>query len=844
MKESKPVKKAIKQSTLALLLNTTSILLISLCLLSFYFIIRSDNRVNEAATKRYELYHNAKRFMEGSAYLTNEVRAYAATADIAHYDNYWNEVNLLKNRDIAVQNMREIGITYHEGALVTEMYALSNNLIPLEKDAMDLAGEGRTDEALEKVYGWSYEDWIARIRTTQTKFVSMLDSRTEQHLAEERRISHIWVIISLVCLAATAVIQVVSATVVRKKLIRPLLLVRDEMLAIERGKLGSKFTATPDTSEMGMLIGSMHATKAELTRWIYEISEKLAIIASGDGNAHIDTEYPGDFIAIKNSINEIAQIIAAQREQDEQSRIALKTACEEATAANQAKSVFLSNMSHEMRTPMNAIIGMTNIALSSGDPSRRDYCLRKVNDASNHLLGVINDILDMSKIDSGKFTLSPNEFNLEKLLIRAVNIVNFRLDEKRLQFGVHLAHDLPFSLIADDQRLAQVITNLLSNAVKFTPEGGNISVEVRMLHEDETGCHIYVAVTDTGIGISPEQQKQLFTSFSQADASISRKYGGTGLGLAISRSIVEKMGGRIWVESEMGKGSKFAFEFTAPRGSMSEEEGTPSWPVRGESLRVLVVDDDTSILESFKDIARKLNFQCDVASSGEEALGKLSANKPYDVLFIDWRMPDINGIELTRQVRDKGMDNSVVIMISSAEWTEIEHSAREAGVNKFASKPLFASVIGDMIRECLGIVQEKKDGTDLPDFSGYHILLAEDNEVNQEIVLSLLEPTGVAITVAENGTRALTIFAEEPDSFDLIFMDMHMPEMDGITAARNIRALATPNAQQVPIVAMTANVFREDVDRCLEAGMNDHIAKPLDFNDVLDKMKRYLRRKA
>ena len=843
MKESRPVKKAIKQSTLALLLNTASILLISLCLLSFYFIVRSDNSVTEAATKRYELYHNAKRFMEGSAYLTNEVRAYAATADIVHYDNYWNEVNLLKNRDIAVQNMHDIGITYHEGALVSEMHALSNNLIPLEKDAMDLAGNGRTDEALEKVYGWSYEDWIARIRTTQTKFVSMLDSRTEQHLAEERRISRIWLIISLVCLAATAVIQVVSATVVRKKLIRPLLMVRDEMLAIERGDLGSEFSATPDTSEMGMLIGSMHATKAELTRWICEISEKLAIIASGDGTAHIDTDYPGDFIAIKNSINEIAQIIAAQREQDEQSRIALETACKEANAANQAKSAFLSNMSHEMRTPMNAIIGMTNIALSSGDPSRSDYCLRKVNDASNHLLGVINDILDMSKIDSGKFTLSPTEFNLEKLLIRVVNIVNFRLDEKRLQFGVHLAPDLPFSLVADDQRLAQVITNLLSNAVKFTPERGKISVEVRMLHEDEKGCRIYVAVADTGIGISPEHQKQLFTSFSQADASISRKYGGTGLGLAISRSIVEKMDGRIWVESEMGKGSKFAFEFTAPRGSMSEEELTPSWPVRGEALHALVVDDDMATLESFKDIARKLNFQCDVASSGAEALQMIAANMPYDVLFIDWRMPDIDGIELTHQVRDKGMGNAVVIMITSAEWTEIELSAREAGVNRFASKPLFASVIGDMLRECLGMGQEKKDGADLPDFGAYHILLAEDNEVNQEIVISLLEPTGIAVTVAENGALALAAFAKEPDSFDLIFMDMHMPEMDGITAAQKIRALDAPNARQVPIVAMTANVFREDVDRCLEAGMNDHIAKPLDFNDVLDKMKRHLRRK-
>ena len=845
MKESKPVKKAVKQSTLTLLLNTTSILLIVLCCTSFYFIVASNGRVSEAADQRYALYHNAKRFMEASSFLTEEVRAYAATGDLIHYDNYWKEVNVKKNRDIAVDNMRDIGITYHEGALVTEMHALSNNLIPLEKNAMDLAAEGKTGAALEAVYGWSYLDWITRIRTAQTKFIRMLDDRTERQLADEHRVTRVWTVINLVCLLVTALIQVVSALVVRARLIRPLVMVRDEMLQIERGNLRSEFAATPDTSEMGMLIGSMLATKAELNAYLREISEKLAAIAKGDGATRIDSDYPGDFVEIKNSINEISHILAAQRERDGRSRRELRAAYIEANAANRAKSNFLSSMSHEIRTPMNAIIGMTNIALASDDAARRDHCLNKINDASNHLLGIINDILDMSKIDAGKFELSPAEFNVEKMMIRVVNIINFRVDEKHQKLSVHLDPDAPVSLVADDQRLSQVITNLLSNAVKFTPEQGEIGVEVRLLHEDENGCRMHVAVTDSGIGISPEQQKLLFTSFSQADAGISRKYGGTGLGLAISKSIVEKMGGRIWVESELGKGSKFAFEFTVARGVMEEEQQAALRGVKWDDLRVLAADDDPAILEYFRNIARRFNFHCDMAAGGVEALEKVATAERYDILFIDWKMPDLDGISLTRKIRDKGVDNAVIIMISSAEWSEIEKSARAAGVDKFVPKPLFASVIIDMIGECLG-AETRLDKTceaDLPDFSGYRVLLAEDNEINREIVLALLEPTGVAITSAENGAIALEIFTEDPESFDMIFMDLHMPEMDGSVATARIRALDHPYAKQVPIVAMTANVFREHINRCLDIGMNDHIGKPLDFNDVLGKMKKYLGRR-
>ncbi len=845
MNETRTVKKAIKQSTMTFFLMATSILLIILCCISFYFIIQSNKRVNEAASDRYELYHNAKRFLEASSYLNTEVRAYAATGDIQFYNNYWNEVNVEKNRDIAVENMRRIGITYHEGALVTEMYALSNNMIPLEEEAMALAAAGDIDGALAIVYGWSYEDWISRISIAQAKFIEKLDIRTEEHLAAEHKTSQRWINISLLCLILTAGIQVITAILVRSKLIRPLVMVRDEMLEIEQGNLRSDFNAIPDTSEMGMLIGSMQATKNELSSYIYEISDKLTAIAHGDNTAVITSDYPGDFMEIKTSINEISRILAEQRERDALRREELQSAYEGANAANRAKSNFLANMSHEIRTPMNAILGMTNIALASDDPERQIYCLHKINDASHHLLGVINDILDMSKIDSGKFELSPSEFNFEKMMIRVVNMITFRVDEKHQTLTVHLDPEVPTFMIGDDQRLSQVITNLLSNAVKFTPEEGQINIEIYLLDKDEDSYRLHIAVTDSGIGISEEQQRKLFSSFTQADSGISRRFGGTGLGLAISKSIVEKMDGRIWVDSTEGKGSRFAFEITVGRSLQSEEQKALLSGLKWEDLHILAADDDAAIREYFLNISARYSFNCDVAANATEAFEKVEASPHYDIFFIDWKMPDLNGIELARKIRQKGIENAVIIMISSTEWSEIEQEAHSAGVDKFIPKPLFMSTIIDMINECLGTEKctEQTSADEMPDFSGYHILLAEDVEINREIVIALLEPTGVTITTAENGEVALNKFTENPEYYDMIFMDIHMPEMDGSTATIKIRALDHPYAKEIPIVAMTANVFREDIERCLEIGMNDHIGKPLDFHNVLEIMQKYLGRK-
>jgi signal transduction histidine kinase/CheY-like chemotaxis protein len=523
--------------------------------------------------------------------------------------------------------------------------------------------------------------------------------------------------------------------------------------------------------------------------------------------------------------------------------LALRGSIEEAKAASRAKSDFLSNMSHEMRTPMNAIIGMTAIAKSSSDIERKDYCLNKIDGASAHLLGVINDILDMSKIEANKFELSPVEFDFEKMLLKVANIINFKIDEKRQNFTVHIDKNIPRNLIGDDQRLSQVITNLLGNAVKFTPEGGAISLETRFVKEEDGVCTIQIEVIDTGIGVSLEQQQRLFTSFEQAESSTSRKFGGTGLGLAISKRIVELMGGEIWIESEPDNGSTFAFTVRAERGQERRHD-ILSPGVDWKNIRVLVADDAQDVREYMKEIMNGFGVTCDIAASGEEALKLVDRMGAYDLCFVDWKMPGMDGIELSRIIKSDTDNKSVVIMISATEWNVIEEEAHSVGVDKFLSKPIFPSSIADCINECFGAAVALESGADKTGetdcFEGYCVLLAEDVEINREIVASLIEPTKLMIEYAENGVEAVEMFSAAPDKYDMIFMDVQMPEMDGYEASRRIRSLGIPRAKEIPIVAMTANVFREDIEKCLASGMNAHVGKPLNFDDVLVRLREYL----
>ena len=513
--------------------------------------------------------------------------------------------------------------------------------------------------------------------------------------------------------------------------------------------------------------------------------------------------------------------------------------------ANQAKSEFLSHMSQEMRTPMNAIIGMTAIGKSSKNINRKDYSLSKIEEASTHLLGIINGILDMSKIEAGKFELSNTEFDFEQMLQRVVNVITFRIDEKNQKFSIDIDKNIPPVLVGDDQRIAQVLTNLLVNAIKFTPAEGSISLKAFLVKEDSGIFEVQFEITDSGIGISPEQQTHLFKSFQQAEADTTRKFGGTGLGLAISKTIVDMMGGRIWINSDIGKGSTFAFTIKIIRGDSQKKESA-AVKTNWKNLRILAVDNNAGITEYVKNFVESYGAYCDTASSGVDALNLLRQNGSYDIYFVDWKMHDIDGLQMAKKLKAVESDRkkAVVIMTSSIDLEDAKENVNEAGIDKVLPKPLFPSVITDTINELLGVASRNKIDETVENntlmFLGKRMLLVEDVEINREIVISLLESTQIKIDCAKNGAEAVRMFVEADGKYDMIFMDIQMPEMDGFEATKQIRAFDIPNAKSIPIVAMTANVFREDIEKCLAAGMNSHVGKPLLIDEILNKMQAYL----
>jgi len=509
------------------------------------------------------------------------------------------------------------------------------------------------------------------------------------------------------------------------------------------------------------------------------------------------------------------------------------------------QSAFLANMSHEIRTPMNAIIGMSSIGKNANAIERKDYCFSKIEDASKHLLGLINDVLDMAKIAANKMELHEENFDFEKMLQRVVNMITFSTGQKQQDLSVKIDCNIPTNLIGDDHRLAQVITNLLSNATKFTPEGGKIHLEVSLLGEENDNCTILFKVKDSGIGMSKEQLSKLFTSFQQAEVSTSRRFGGTGLGLVLVKSFVEMMGGKVNVESELGSGATFSFTLVMKRG-----EGARKTFYGGvkSNIKILAVDDDPDAVEYVKEILSGFGISCDTALCGAEALDIVNKNGAYDIYIIDWKMPDIDGIALSDKLKDGGFaesDKSVVILISSTQLSEIEWGTPMT-LDRFLQKPLFPSALIGVLDEFLGTEQsqpitEVEFAKSVGYFSGYRVLLVEDVLLNCEIFMALFEEDQIEVECAENGIKAIEKFTAAPEKYDLILMDVQMPEMDGYEATKRIRAMSDiPQAKTVPIIAMTANVFREDIERCLKSGMNDHVAKPLDYDIVFEKLRKYL----
>lgn len=521
----------------------------------------------------------------------------------------------------------------------------------------------------------------------------------------------------------------------------------------------------------------------------------------------------------------------------------LETARQAALEANKAKSEFLANMSHDIRTPMNAIVGMTAIATAHIDDRKQvQNCLRKITLSSKHLLGLINDVLDMSKIESGKLTLTTEQISLKEVVEGIVNIMQPQVKTKKQTFDIHVENISTENVWCDGIRLNQVLLNLLSNATKYTPESGSIqlSLSEEESPKGENYVRIHIKVKDNGIGMSPDFLKKIYESYSRADGARIHKTEGAGLGMAITKYIVDAMEGAIDIKSEIDKGTEFLLTFDFEKAAAVEMDMVlPSW-------NMLVVDDDELLCETATDALKSIGIKAEWTLSGEKAIELViqhhKKRDDYQIILLDWKLPDINGIQVAREIRSNLGDEVPILLISAYDWSEFEAEAREAGISGFISKPLFKSTLYHALRQYMDI--ETEDDQTLNqniDLSGRRILLAEDNELNWEVAKELLSDLGVELDWAEDGQICLDKFQSSPEGYyDAILMDIRMPHMTGYEATKSIRGLDHPDALTIPIIAMSADAFSDDIQHCLKCGMNAHIAKPIDVVELTRLLKRYL----
>ena len=524
---------------------------------------------------------------------------------------------------------------------------------------------------------------------------------------------------------------------------------------------------------------------------------------------------------------------------------ALSDALKAANEANRAKTIFLSNMSHEIRTPMNAIIGLDNLALNEEDISEtiKDY-LEKIGVSAKHLLSLINDILDMSRIESGRMVLKSEEFKFATLLEQINTIVSGQCKDKGLNYNCNIQGLIDDSYIGDSTKLKQVLINILGNAVKFTPEGGSVNFEVEKIGSFDNKSTIRFTIADNGIGMSKDFIPKLFDSFSQEDDTAANKYGSSGLGMSITKNIVEMMNGTIEVSSEKDVGTTFVVTVTLPEAEESHALENNDIEINTSEMSVLVVDDDDVACDHAKLVIEKAGIAVDVAHSGDEALEmiklKQARMEAYNLIVVDWQMPEKDGIETTKQIRDLIGEQSAIIILTAYNWDDIFDEAKTAGVDSFISKPLFAANLIDEFKNALkkkSISKENNEKT----LEGRKILVAEDVELNARILMKTLQQKKINSEHALNGKIALDMFESKPEGYyDAILMDMRMPEMDGIEATEHIRGLNRADAKNIPIIALTANAFDEDVQRSLQAGLNAHLTKPIDPKILFQTLEKYL----
>ncbi|MCH5324998.1 MAG: response regulator [Eubacterium sp.] len=541
------------------------------------------------------------------------------------------------------------------------------------------------------------------------------------------------------------------------------------------------------------------------------------------------------------------QDITALKLKERQTREALKSAFEAAEAANKAKSEFLSRMSHDIRTPMNAIMGMTTVAAMHIDEKERLLdCLNKITTSSRHLLALINDVLDMSKIESGNLTLSEEPFNLSEMTDSLLTIMHPQIKAKNQQLNMSISKIEHEDVIGDTLRLRQVFVNLMGNAVKFTPEGGTISLSIREINSDDKGMGCYEFVFgDTGIGMEESFLEKVFEPFTRSKASESAKIEGTGLGMPIARNIARMMNGDITVKSKIGEGTEFTVKVFL---KIQDIDITDTRDL--VDLRVLVADDDKDAVENTCDILDSIGMQATGVLSGTDAVREATEhhqqNKDFFAIVLDWKMPDKNGIQAAKEIRSIVGEGVPIIILSAYDWSEIEQEARSVGVNAFIAKPLFRSRLVYVLKSLAGAA-EKSDASEIDTFrenqyTGKRILLTEDNELNREIAKELLEAIGVEVEMAVDGQEAVDIVSQKPPHYyDLIFMDIQMPRLNGYQAAEAIRALDRQDLKEIPIVAMSADAFSDDIQHAHESGMNDHVAKPVEIAKLSEALKKWLK---
>ena len=611
----------------------------------------------------------------------------------------------------------------------------------------------------------------------------------------------------------------------------------DSVLGVKEEDVKKDIT-TIDGINVDRLIASnlMELNKKDKISWTQEYLNN----DSGETRYLEITAYHTEFGSLKRIV-----IVISDRSEERKLQNALSSSLEIAKNANAAKSNFLANMSHDIRTPMNAIVGYSTLLLKDADDKNKVIEIgKKITYSSQHLLSLINDVLDMSKIESGRTSLNSDKVDVSEVINNISEIVQVQTKSKKQSFEIKTKGNIPPYIYADKLRLTQILLNLLSNAVKYTEKNGTISLVVEGYGNNGQTCHLRFIVSDNGQGMSREFIEKIFEPFSRETNSMTNKIQGTGLGMSITKSIIDLMGGTIDIQSELGKGSVFTVDLIF---SVPLDENDDNFFADHEITRVLVGDDEIDVTENIQSILSDAGLECDAAIGGLESVDKATRayedNNSYDVIILDWKMPDMDGVECVRRIRKEIGKDVPIFVLSSYDVSEIEDEAKKAGVDLFLPKPFFLSNFQRVLDTYYqNKANTEEEGNNSDDFSGVKILVAEDNEINAEIITELLDSIGIKCVIAEDGLEALRVFTEEsPDEFDMIFMDIQMPIMDGYESARRIRASNNTRAKSIPIIAMTANAFEDDVKASMASGMNAHISKPIDFERLKSIIKSFRR---